>query len=185
MLTLTCLAASATGYPWQYQQQLTAADLNAAFLARCTYSLGSLPQYAVLLGNGNGDVRAIAALGNIGSVLTSAGNGATPVFSAVSMPYIVGNITTQAAATYTVLISDNVLTANYAGTLTYTLPAAASYIGRMLTVRTITANTVVSAASNVVPLVGGSAGTAILAATAGKWADLQSDGTYWNIIRAN
>lgn len=75
--------------------------------------------------------------------------------------------------------------ANKAGTLTLTLPSAASYPGRLLRVKTITANTVVSASSNVVPLVGGAAGTAILAATAGKWADLQSDGTNWIIMAGN
>ncbi len=184
LLALTCAIASA-GYPWQYQQQLTATDLNAAFLARCTYSLGNLPQYAVLLGNGNGDVRAIAALGASGTVLTSGGASATPAFSVITSPVIVATLTTQAASTYTVLTTDYAMTANYAGTVTYTLPAAASFIGRVLTLRTVTANTAVSATANVVPLIGGSAGTAILAGTAGKWADLQSDGTYWNIIRAN
>lgn len=71
-----------------------------------------------------------------------------------------------------------------AGTVTLTLPSAATYSGRIIRVRTITANTVVSAGPDVVPLVGGSASTAILAATAGKWADLQSDGTNWQIMAA-
>lgn len=66
-----------------------------------------------------------------------------------------------------------------------TLPAAASYKGRQLTIITIQNQTVVSATSNVVPLAGGGASTAILAGTAGKWADLESDGTDWVIIRAN
>jgi hypothetical protein len=54
----------------------------------------------------------------------------------------------------------------------------------MLMVRTIQAQTVVSASSDVVPVAGGAAGTAILAATAGKWALLQSDGTNWQIMMA-
>jgi hypothetical protein len=37
----------------------------------------------------------------------------------------------------------------------------------------------------VVPLAGGAAGTAILAATAGKYATLVSDGTNWIITQAN
>jgi hypothetical protein len=37
----------------------------------------------------------------------------------------------------------------------------------------------------VVPLVGGSPGTAILDATAGKWCTLQSDSTVWHIMEAN
>jgi hypothetical protein len=89
---------------------------------------------------------------------------------------------TQTAATYTVLDSDYYLLANFAGTVTYTLPTATA--GRQLLVRTITANTVVSASANVVPLAGGAAGTAILAATAGTWALLVSDGTNWEVMAA-
>jgi hypothetical protein len=85
-------------------------------------------------------------------------------------------------ATYTVGRTDTDIIANRAGTVTLTLPAAASYAGRSITVRTIQAQAVVSAASNVVPLAGGAAGTAILAATAGKWARLQSDGTNWQVM---
>ncbi|WP_176479108.1 hypothetical protein [Mesorhizobium sp. WSM3860] len=51
-------------------------------------------------------------------------------------------------------------------------------------IKTIQAQTVVSASSNVVPLAGGAAGTAILAATARKWATLVSDGTNWVIMQA-
>lgn len=89
------------------------------------------------------------------------------------------------ASTYTVGAHDYSITANFAGTQTATLPAAASFTGRIIKIRTITANTVISASSNVVPLAGGAAGTAILAATAGKWAELQSDGSNWQIIAAN
>jgi hypothetical protein len=42
-----------------------------------------------------------------------------------------------------------------------------------------------SASSNVVALAGGSAAAAILTATAGKFAALQSDGTNWNVMMAN
>lgn len=89
---------------------------------------------------------------------------------------------TITGATYTVAATDSWLIANRAGTVTLTLPTASSFTGRILTVKTITANTVVSASSNVVPLAGGAAGTAILAATAGKWAKLVSDGTNWIIM---
>ena len=70
-------------------------------------------------------------------------------------------------------------------TITLTLESASSVPGRELTIRTIQAQTVVSASSNVVPLIGGAAGTAILAATAGKWALLKSDGTNWQIMAGN
>ena len=92
---------------------------------------------------------------------------------------------TQTGATYTVGSTETSIIANRAGTITLTLSAAASATGRVLIVRTIQAQMVVSASSNVVPLVGGSAGTAILAATAGKWAMLQSDGSNWQIMMGN
>jgi hypothetical protein len=88
-------------------------------------------------------------------------------------------------ADFTVAVTENDIISNRAGTNTATLPAAASFIGREIYLRTITAQTVVSASSNVVPLIGGSAGTAILAATAGKWARLKSDGTNWQIMAGN
>ena len=89
------------------------------------------------------------------------------------------------AATYTVLASDINITMNRAGTVTITLPTASTSLGRELWLRTIQAQTVVSATSNVVPLVGGAAATGILAATAGKWAKLVSDGVDWETVASN
>jgi len=91
---------------------------------------------------------------------------------------------------YTAAPEDTSIIFNYAGTATLTLrPATETGVypqeGRWIYVKTITANTVISASSNIVPLAGGAAGTAILAATAGKWAMLQSDGTNWVIMAAN
>jgi hypothetical protein len=77
------------------------------------------------------------------------------------------------------------LIANFAGIQTLTLPTASSFTGRQITVKTITANTVVSNASNVVPQTTATPGTAILAATAGKWARLVSDGSNWIIMESN
>jgi len=92
--------------------------------------------------------------------------------------------TTQ-TGNYTVAQTDASIIFNGAGSITVTLPAAAANAGRWLILRTIAAQTVVSASSNVVPLAGGAAGTAILAATAGKFAALQSDGTNWQTMMAN
>lgn len=87
--------------------------------------------------------------------------------------------------------------ANFAGTVTLSLRPAneVSYTGsgvftgvtttntgRWLYLKTVTANTVVSASANVVPINGTAAGTAILPATAGAWAMLQSDGTNWIVM---
>ncbi len=71
-----------------------------------------------------------------------------------------------------------------ASSTTITLPAASGWPGRELMFKTIHAQSVISASSNVVPLVGGAAGTAILPATDGAWATLVSDGTNWIIMQS-
>jgi hypothetical protein len=74
---------------------------------------------------------------------------------------------------------------NGGASITVTLPGAANYDGSPIHIKTIAAFTVVSASSNVVPLAGGAAGTAILAATAGKFATLVSNGTDWVVMEGN
>lgn len=64
-------------------------------------------------------------------------------------------------------------------TCTATLPTPSASTGRVLRLQNYQAQTLVSASSNVVPLVGGAAGTAILAAVAGETCTLVSDGTSW------
>lgn len=83
---------------------------------------------------------------------------------------------------FTLAANENWVINNRAATNTVTLPSAASFTGREVTMSTIQAQTVVSASSNVVPRTGGSAGTAILPATDGAWATLVSDGTNWIIM---
>lgn len=94
-------------------------------------------------------------------------------------------VPTTKTANYTLVTTDGSLIFNCAGSCTLTLQAAASFPGRWLSLKTIANQTVVSNASNVVPLAGGGAGTAILSGTAGKWARLQSDGTNWIIMESN
>jgi hypothetical protein len=86
---------------------------------------------------------------------------------------------------FTVGIAENWLICNGTASITVTLPTASAWTGREIMLKTIAAFTVISASSNVVPLAGGAAGTAILAATAGKYATLVSDGTNWIIMQAN
>jgi hypothetical protein len=86
---------------------------------------------------------------------------------------------------FTVGITENWLICNGTASITVTLPTASAWTGREIMLKTIAAFTVVSASSNVVPLAGGAAGTAILAATAGKFATLVSDGTNWIVMQAN
>ena len=66
-----------------------------------------------------------------------------------------------------------------------TLPAAASNTGRVLHFQNYQAYTVVSASSNVIPVAGGAASTAILSAVAGDSATLVSDGTNWVMTQYN
>jgi hypothetical protein len=63
---------------------------------------------------------------------------------------------------------------------TPTVPA-----GKLIYIKTYTANAVNSASSNVIPITGGAAGTAILSATAGKWALLQWNGSSYEILQSN
>ena len=178
--------------------------------AQSTYTAASDTATADLRAHGSGRTatRYGVTLGGFGELSSGAGNGLLIGTITLNKPIIFGTnslerlriggdgsvtmangnfgrtIVTETAATRTVALTDNHIICNRAGTITLTLPAAASFVGRELTIRTITANTVVSAASDVVPLIGGAAGTAILAATAGKWAYLISDGANWQIQMA-
>lgn len=88
-------------------------------------------------------------------------------------------------ANFTVADTEHWIICNGTGTITVTLPNAGDYVGREIMLKTIAAQSVVSASSNVVPLDGSVAGTAILPAVAGKYATLVSDGTNWVIMQAN
>lgn len=87
-------------------------------------------------------------------------------------------------ATQTVTDDLGCVVADRAGTVTLTLPNAATHWGVELDVVTQQAQTVVSASSNVIPKVGGAAGTALLPATAGAWTKIKSTGVAWRIINS-
>jgi hypothetical protein len=91
-------------------------------------------------------------------------------------------LTTVGGATYTVAAADRDLI--FSGACTVTLPTATAN-GRELWLKNTSANAVISASSNVVPLAGGAAGTAILAASAGRFVRLVPDGTNWIILAGN
>lgn len=71
-----------------------------------------------------------------------------------------------------------------AATCTVTLPAASTMLGRPVTFQNYQTFTLVSASNNVVPIGGGAAGTAILAASIGDWAMLVSNGANWVVLAA-
>jgi hypothetical protein len=123
--------------------------------------------------------------GNIFSGASQTQTMNAPFIAAASSSTLPRPPTTNTGATYTQLQGDYSLIANASGTQTITLLSAAANPGRQLQLLTIAAQAVVSASSNVVPLTGGAAGTAILAGTAGKWATLQSNGTNWQIMSSN
>ena len=85
---------------------------------------------------------------------------------------------------FSVAFNENWIICNGTGSITVTLPTASAWTGREIMLKTIAAQTVISASSNVVPLAGGAAGTAILPATAGSWVTLVSNGTNWVIMQA-
>ena len=83
-------------------------------------------------------------------------------------------------ANFTVAAGETWLINNKSGsTCTVTLPTPSASTGRVLHFQNYQAQTLVSASSNVVPLAGGAAATAILQAVAGANATLVSDGTSW------
>jgi hypothetical protein len=83
-------------------------------------------------------------------------------------------------ADFTVAAGEKWIINNKSGsTCTVTLPSASTNVGRELYFQNYQAQTLVSASSNVVPIVGGTAATAILDAVAGNTATLVSDGTNW------
>lgn len=109
----------------------------------------------------------------------------TPNIGAASADSLQRGAVVTKTISFTLAATENWVSCNGSATITVTLPSAASFPGREVMLKTIAAFTVVSASSNVLPLAGGAAGTAILAATAGKYATLVSDGTNWVIMAAN
>ena len=100
--------------------------------------------------------------------------------TAASVVVGAGTAPVTKTADFTVAATDSWLINNKSGsTCTVTLPSASSNLGRTLHFQNYQAQTLVSASSNVVPLVGGAATTAILSNVAGDTATLVSDGTNW------
>ena len=88
-------------------------------------------------------------------------------------------------ASFTLGATENFIVCNGTGTITVTFPTASANTGRVVWIKTIAAQAVSSASSNVKPLNSNTAGTAILTNTAGKYAVLVCDGTDWVIMDAN
>jgi len=96
-----------------------------------------------------------------------------------------GEPNVRTSATYTATPKDVAVIFDVATTATITLPFGYLFPGRRIRVVTRQAQAILSSQSNIIPITGGAATNAILAATAGNWADLESDGTYWVITASN
>jgi hypothetical protein len=117
-------------------------------------------------------------------------NGTAQVQITTSTTKINNSFATTAPVTKTADFSltagENFVIVNKVGsTCTVTLPTASANIGRQVTIKTLQAQTVVSASSNVAPIDSATPGTGILTNVVGKWATLVSDGTNWVIMAAN
>lgn len=91
----------------------------------------------------------------------------------------------QTVDNYAVTAKDVTVIIDRASTTTVVLPIGSLFPGRRIRVVTRQAQAILSSQSNITPITGGAPTNAILAATAGKWADLESDGTYWVITASN
>ena len=146
---------------------------------------------AISLAAGYGDTQNPYASKTANTFL-AAPNGAAgvPTFRAIvaaDVPALPYN-PTAAPATYTadfsVAATDVWIINNKSGSsCVVTLPTASANTGRVLYFQNYQNQTLVSASSNVVPLAGGSAGTAILQAMAGATTTLVSNGTNWIIMQ--
>lgn len=141
------------------------------------YSFYSNGVYNIIFSNSALERMRIDTNGNVG-IGTS---------SPVNKLQVVGSFGRGAPVTktgnFTLADTENWIICNGAGSITVTFPAASSWTGREVMIKTIAAQTVVSNASNVVPINSATAGTAILPATAGAWSTLVSNGTNWVIMQ--
>lgn len=119
------------------------------------------------------------------SSTSEVGQSADLTFSGTQLK-VNGTFARRAPVTYTstsvtIAETDSYVILNTSGTTTVTLPAAGSWPGREIWLRSIQNRTIASASANVVPRTGGAAGTAIMTGD-GAWVLLVSDGTAWQIM---
>jgi hypothetical protein len=155
-------------------------------------------------GTGSGSVSQVNGIGSVNGiqltgVVTTSGNislggflsdvdlttqitGVLPVANGGTGSAVRPTVVTK-VADFTLADTEGWVINNKSGsTCTVTLPAASAWPGRAVTFKNLQLQTLVSASSNVVPLIGGAAGTAILPGLVGAWATLVSDSTNWVIM---
>ena len=102
---------------------------------------------------------------------------AVSVSGALSGTMLDLNAPVTKTSSFTLGDTENFVVCNGAGSITVTFPTASASTGRVVWIKTIAAQTVVSASSNVLPIGSATPGTAILAASAGANAMLVCDCT--------
>jgi hypothetical protein len=151
---------------------------GAQFLAKAGLVFQELSDTGAYVNNG-------ATMWRDGSL--TLGNGTSVTAGPGCLRLVGGSIQRTAPVTktgdFTVAAGDNWIIVNKGSACVVTLPSAANFPNREIMMKVITAHAVTSASSNVVPLAGGAAGTAMLSGTAGRWCTLVSDGTNWIIMQ--
>jgi hypothetical protein len=124
--------------------------------------------------------------GSMDDYVIGANTPAAGSFTVLSATQLKLNAPVAKTASFTLAATENFIVANGASAnVTVTFPTASANTGRVVVIKNLSATyTVISASSNVKPVNSNTAGTAILAATAGKWAVLVCDGTDWVVMAA-
>jgi hypothetical protein len=167
-----------TGTDFEYQADTAAANANNALAQISALAQDTAVDDAVLNAKVQQALDAIPRLAQALDLLALA-----PLFDFGLVDAAIRALKTAPVtktANFTVAANETWLINNKSGSsCTVTLPTASTNTGRTLHFQNYQAQTLVSASSNVVPLAGGSATTAILEAVAGANATLVSDGTNW------
>ena len=80
---------------------------------------------------------------------------------------------------------NNIIVDRPGNSTTITFPLASRHPGRRVRIVTRQNQVVQASSAIIMPITGGASGTAILPAVAGKWAEVESDGSIWAIAAAN
>ena len=144
--------------------------------------LGTTPTNGqLLIGNGTNYSLATVTAG-AGIAVT---NGAGSVTIASSGEVFSGTLVTVTSNYNVVGGVSNIINNKSGSNLVVVLPTASTNAGREITFQNYQAQPIISALSDVVPLGGGSAQTAILSGVVGNWATIVSDGANWIIMRSS
>jgi len=111
-------------------------------------------------------------------------NIAASAITSVNGSAVVAGVTTITGTSYTVASTDYLLICNNSAALTITLPSASSSTGRILKLVKYNASSVISASSNVGNLNAGTTQNTFFVSNsvAGKFCEIISNGTIWQIV---